>query len=102
MRFLALEKLINLHDGYRKTVKIDSLEVLIVQEAGEVFVVQSRCPHQGQHLEQGLVQEGSIHCPWHHFVFDLATGVHQDGLCDALATYAPIFDGNVLGIMIND
>ena len=102
MRFLALEKLINLHDGYRKTVKIDSLEVLIVQEAGEVFIVQSRCPHQGQHLEQGLVQEGRIHCPWHHFVFDLATGVHQGGLCDALATYAPIFNGNVLGIMIND
>ena len=50
MRFLALEKLINLHDGYRKTVKVDSLEVLIVQEAGEVFIVQSR-PHQGQHLE---------------------------------------------------
>ena len=102
MRFLALEKLINLHDGYRKTIKVDSLEVLLVQESGERFVIQSRCPHRGQALEKGDVANGSITCPWHQFTFDLMTGQHEDGLCEALSVFTPIYQDNLLGILIHD
>lgn len=68
MAFLRLDRLINLHDGYRKTLRVDHLEVLMVQERGEVFVVQSRCPHREFPLEKGSVKEGVITCPgttWH-------------------------------------
>jgi len=37
MRFLALDKLINLEDGYRKRFKIDSLELILVKEGNEFF-----------------------------------------------------------------
>ncbi len=102
MRFLALEKLINLHDGYRQTIKVDSLEVVLIQEMGELFIIQSRCPHQGQNLETGIVSNGKIYCPWHNFAFDLATGQHAGGGCEPLSTYTPIFHDKLLGIMIND
>lgn len=102
MRFLPLEKLINLHDGYRKTVKVDSLEVLLIQDSGALYIVQSRCPHRGQHLEAGTVIGPKIECPWHHFVFDLVTGAHEGGACEALAVHSPVFQGNLLGIMIDD
>ena len=102
MRFLPLEKLINLFDGYRKIVKVDSLEVLLIQDSGELYIVQSRCPHRGQHLEAGPVAAGKIQCPWHHFVFDLVTGAHEGGACEALTVHSPVFQDNLLGIMIND
>ena len=102
MRFLSLEKLINLHDGYRQTIRIDALEVLMIQEAGQIHIIQSTCPHRGQRLEGGTVEDKVIYCPWHNFGFDLASGAHVGGVCDKLKVYAPIYENNVVGIMTDD
>ena len=100
MPFLRLDKLINLYDGYRKTLKIDSFEVLLVQEDGEVFVVQSRCPHREYPLERGVISNGVITCPWHNMAFDLKTGNHRGGVCDRLRIYEPVFQDNLVGIVV--
>lgn len=100
MAFLRLDRLINLHDGYRKTLRVDHLEVLMVQERGEVFVVQSRCPHREFPLEKGSVKEGVITCPWHNMAFDLGTGAQLGGVCDRLKVYEPVFQGNLVGIIV--
>ncbi len=63
MIFLRLERLINLHDGYRRTLRVDNIEVLVIQDCGEVFIVQSRCPHQEYPLEKGAIANGSIVLP---------------------------------------
>ncbi|MDB2352373.1 Rieske 2Fe-2S domain-containing protein [Luminiphilus sp.] len=99
MRFLRLERLINLHDGYRRTLRVDHIEVLVIQDCGEIFIVQSRCPHQEYPLEKGSIANGSIACPWHHMTFDLKTGTHLGGGCDRLKIYEPVFQDNLLGIM---
>ena len=52
MRFLPLEKLINLHDGYRRRFRVDALEVLLLQEAGALHILESRCPHRGHPLDE--------------------------------------------------
>ena len=55
MRYYALEKLINLHDGYRKTFKIDDHHLLLVQEEGERFLVESFCPHREHSLLEATI-----------------------------------------------
>ncbi|MDG0992450.1 MAG: Rieske 2Fe-2S domain-containing protein [Luminiphilus sp.] len=100
MAFLRLDRLINLYDGYRKTIRVDQLEVLMIQEGGEVCVVQSRCPHREFPLEKGSIKEGVITCPWHNMAFDLGTGVHLGGGCDSLKIYEPVFQGNLVGIIV--
>ena len=42
-----------------------------MQEDGEVFVVQSRCPHREYPLDRGDISNGVITCPWHNMAFDL-------------------------------
>lgn len=37
-------------------------------------VVARICPHEGGDLSMGYVQNGRLHCPWHHLSFDPATG----------------------------
>ncbi|MDG1066416.1 MAG: Rieske 2Fe-2S domain-containing protein [Luminiphilus sp.] len=101
MPFLRLDRLINLHDGYRKTLKIDNFEVLVIQEHGEVFVVQSRCPHREYPLEKGLISGGVISCPWHNMAFDLRTGNHLGGVCGRMRVYEPVFQDNLVGILID-
>ena len=57
MRFQPLEKLINLHDGYRPQFKIDSLQLLLIQERGELFLFEANCPHRGHPLAQATIVE---------------------------------------------
>ncbi len=102
MRFLPLEKLINLQDGYRRNIKIDQLDVLMLQEAGEVFIVNSRCPHQEHPLIDAEVIDGAILCPRHQFAFSLNNGAHVGGLCAALEIYSPVYEGSHVGILVSE
>ena len=100
MSFLPLEKLINLHDGYRKVVKHNALEVLVLQHEGNLYILQSRCPHQQQSLQTADIQGGIIFCPRHHYGFDLSTGQQQESACAALTLYPAIYEGAVVGIEV--
>lgn len=100
MRFQPLERLINLHDGYRRTVKIDQLDVLILQEEDRLYIVQSRCPHREHPLEGGDVEGGMLICPLHHLAFDLSSGNSVGGLCAPLRCWTPVYEGNEVGILV--
>jgi len=58
-------------------------EVLLVRRDGQVFAVSAHCTHYHGPLADGLVADGTVHCPWHHACFDLSTGE---------ALHAPAFD----------
>jgi nitrite reductase/ring-hydroxylating ferredoxin subunit len=58
-----------------QVVKLVEHEILLVKHGGEVFAVQSTCPHLGGHLKDGkITPDGHIVCPLHHSEFDLRTG----------------------------
>lgn len=101
MRFQPLEKLINLHDGYRRRFKIDDLDVVLLQHDGQLVIIDSRCPHREHSLEQGDVDSGFIFCPLHGYGFSLLDGHHDGGLCAALRVYPPVFEGADVGIAIS-
>ncbi len=100
MRFQALEKLINLHDGYRRRFKIDDLDVLLLQDNGVVHIVHSRCPHQEQSLELADIDEGMIICPRHQFGFHLEDGRQDGGFCASLQVWQPVYEGPQIGVMV--
>ena len=56
--------------------------VLLANDRGSYCAVSPTCTHMGAPLNEGILANGEIHCPWHHARFSLATGA---------ATGAPAF-----------
>lgn len=105
MRFQALEKLINLHDGYRRSFRIDALVLLLIQQGGQRFLLEARCPHRGHPLDAAVVDEGCLQCPLHQYRFDLATGAviaATEEACRPLRVYELVYEGNEVGLLLPD
>lgn len=100
--YRALEKLINLHDGYRRVFRAGQRELLLMQEGEERLLIDRHCPHAGQVLDGADCRGGAIQCPRHGFRFSLTDGAVIQGDCEPLRTYPLAFEGNSVGVDDSD
>jgi NADPH-dependent 2,4-dienoyl-CoA reductase/sulfur reductase-like enzyme/nitrite reductase/ring-hydroxylating ferredoxin subunit len=67
-------RLTEVPDGGTLAGRVGDEPVVVVRRGREVHALDAACTHYGGPLAEGVVEEGSIRCPWHHARFDLATG----------------------------
>jgi nitrite reductase/ring-hydroxylating ferredoxin subunit len=105
MRFYPLEKLINLHDAYSRQFKIDNLQLLLLQRRGELYLIEGRCPHRGHPLDVATLDGGVIQCALHHYQFAIADGRllrATEERCRGLRVYDLVYEGNEVGVMLEE
>jgi len=105
VRFIALEKLINLHDGYRREFRIDYHRLLLLQVAGELYLVEATCPHQEHPMVEAWIEDGTLLCPLHGYKFSLLTGnlLHAtEEECRPLKTWQVEYEGADVGVAWED
>lgn len=103
MRFYGLEKLINLHDNYCRQFKIDNLQLLLIQRAGEHFLIEASCPHRAHPLDVATIENGIIQCALHQYQFSIGDGrlLHAtEEPCRGLRTFQVVYEGNEVGVML--
>jgi nitrite reductase/ring-hydroxylating ferredoxin subunit len=68
--------------------------VALVRTADGVRALDDSCPHAGGPLSEGAVRDGALVCPYHGWVWDLATGACRAPARDArVAAYAAGVEG---------
>jgi nitrite reductase/ring-hydroxylating ferredoxin subunit len=80
-----------------KKVSVGGKSICLVGYQGEVFALNTRCPHAGEDLSRGWCSaEGKLVCPVHRFSYDLSTGRGSPGQNDYVDAYAvKILDGEI-------
>lgn len=63
-----------LADGSMLLGHVQGEPVLLARHGGELFAIGAVCTHYGAPLEQGLLIEDTVRCPWHHACFSARTG----------------------------
>jgi nitrite reductase/ring-hydroxylating ferredoxin subunit len=105
VRFYPLEKLINLHDGYRRQFKIDHLQLMLVQERGALFLIEANCPHRGHPLQSATISHDTVRCALHQYQFSLRDGRllrATEEPCRALRVFNAVYAGNEVGVMLEE
>jgi len=101
MAFFALANLADLHDGFRAACIVNGRPLLLLQDNGQVFLIENRCPHMDAPLASGKLAEGAIVCRAHGIGFDLRSGRARGPLADTLdcLRFYPIaYEGNKVGV----
>lgn len=100
MTFHRLEKIMNLHDGYRQLFHVEHLQLLLVQEKGRRYLLRNMCPHKGFPLHTGTMIGTKLRCAYHAIEFDLA----REGRCvqhplqPGVKMYALVYEGDEAGV----
>lgn len=103
MQFYSLEKLINLHDGYRKVFKIDHIHLLLIQINGQLHLLESFCPHRGHPLSESDIYSDKLRCPLHGYEFSIPQGLlikQTEEPCRGLKTYEVIYQEKEVGVLL--
>ena len=98
MAYVALEKLINLHDGYRKVVRVDGQEMLLIQHEGERYLFNRLCPHADMPLDDASILGLELTCPWHLIRFSLISGKPKNVACPGMKLQTLVYEGNSVGV----
>jgi nitrite reductase (NADH) small subunit len=61
-------------EGEAREMTAGSQTLCVANLRGEVSVLDNACPHRGGPLGQGVLENGTVVCPWHAWAFDLKTG----------------------------
>ena len=67
-----------LHSEGRISAASGDRRVVVFEIDDELYALDASCAHQGGPLEQGVLQNGIVTCPWHLHRYDVTTGMRTD------------------------
>ncbi len=102
MSFKEIAKKDDLKNGEMKSFNVDNEnKILLCRINDEFFAVAANCTHYGAPLEEGVLKDDMIICPWHHACFQATTGnMLEPPAMDSLSRYEIKTEGNSVKIFV--
>lgn len=81
-----------LEEGTSKVVNLGDplaggVQVVLSRIDGQVYALDTKCPHENGRIVGGPLHDGSVLCPLHNYLFDARTGSVKRGVCSSAKTY---------------
>lgn len=84
-----------------KIIEVDNIPIAVFNLSGMFYAIEDNCPHQHLPLADGIVEDGTITCPFHGAMFDLKTGaVLAPPACDNLRTFVTRVEGGKVQVKV--
>lgn len=96
--FVPLERLINLEEGYRRTLRVNGQTLLLLVVNNRPILIEDRCPHQGAPLSNATLEGETLRCPRHGLAFSLSSGCALQPGCAGLKMFTLAYEGDRIGI----
>ncbi len=73
--FVRVARIEDIPENDGLVVKAGDREVGLFLIEGQVHAIDNICPHRQGPLAEGILDGKVISCPWHHWTFDVTTGL---------------------------
>ncbi len=60
--------------GEMLIVQVDGDDVVLANVDGQFYAFGGECTHRGGPLGEGVLEDDTVECPWHHGRFNVKTG----------------------------
>lgn len=60
--------------GKLTRVEVEGIPAVLYKEGRAIYAIAATCSHLGGPLDEGIVKEGVVYCPWHNSGFRLCDG----------------------------
>ncbi len=67
-----------LQNGEMKRLELDGTTIVLARVDGEYHAVGAFCTHYGAPLDEGVLKNHALMCPWHHACFDVRSGLRLE------------------------
>ncbi len=98
VKWINIAKTTEIEPGENIVVKCEGEDIAIFNGDEAFYAVNNACPHQGGPLNQGVLEDNRITCPWHGWQYDLKSGCPIT--TPNLRTYPLRIQGDTLQIAI--
>jgi nitrite reductase/ring-hydroxylating ferredoxin subunit len=71
-----------------KRIESEGKAIAVFEVEEDLHAIDAVCPHEGGPLDQGVVENGCVTCPWHNYKFNLKTGACVNEPNFKVETYA--------------
>jgi apoptosis-inducing factor 3 len=87
-----------LQEGEMQRIELEGKPIVLARVQGQYYAFGGKCSHYGAPLQDGVLHEHTIMCPWHHACFDIRSGARlEPPALNGLAHYPlQIKDGQVV------
>lgn len=99
---ITVAKIQEVPPGTGKVVKANGKEIALFNLKGTFYALSNFCLHEGGPLGEGSLEEGedAVVCPWHGWMYKLATGECLVGTDATVPTFPVFVDGDEVKVEI--
>ena len=98
--FVTVTKVSEISEGGSRVVNVDGKDIAIFNVEGKFYAIDNACKHKGGPLGEGMIDGNIVTCPWHHWKFNIATGISPVNPQVKVGTYDVKVEGDEVKVKV--